>query len=459
MFADPWFGRRDRIPPADDLRTTLIDRAMATHALITPEELAEIHRVGDEMERARPTLEGIAHQGALAGETAVAADREARARLKALKKEEARVGVKSAMPRRRTGAATDIIFVGRGVSGQLNDRRSNLDRLAASGLPLLSTPAELALALGLSIPRLRWLAFHTEAATVSHYIRFTIPKRSGGSRTLAAPHRTLAQAQRWILAQIVSKLPVESPAHGFIARRSILTNAREHASRAIVVNLDLEEFFPSIGFPRVRSVFQRAGYSGAVATILALLCTECPRRLMEYDGVKYFVATGPRGLPQRRCTSPGLSNQVARRLDRRLGGLAGKLGLIYTRYADDLTFSGDGELEGRVGYLMARVRHIAGDEGFAVNEAKSRVLRPNSAQVVTGLVVNARPGVAHEEVRRLRAILHRARNEGLDRQNREGRPDYVGWLRGKIAFVGMARPEVGAALRGELEAVLGRDRS
>ena len=114
-----------------------------------------------------------------------------------------------------------------------------------------------------------------------------------------------------------------------------------------------------------------------MATILALLCTECPRRLMEYDGVKYFVATGPRGLPQGACTSPGLSNQVARRLDRRLGGLAGKLGLIYTRYADDLTFSGDGELEGRVGYLMARVRHIAGDEGFAVNEAKSRVLRPN----------------------------------------------------------------------------------
>ena len=136
LFANPWFGRRDRIPPADDLRTTLIDRAMATHALITPEELAEIHRVGDEMERARPTLEGIEHQGALAGETAVAADREARARLKALKKEEAarrREERDAAKAHRRT---TDIIFVGRGVSGQLNDRRSNLDRLAASGLPL-----------------------------------------------------------------------------------------------------------------------------------------------------------------------------------------------------------------------------------------------------------------------------------------------------------------------------------
>ena len=91
----------------------------------------------------------------------------------------------------------------------------------------------------------------------------------------------------------------------------------------------------------MRSVFQRAGYSPAVATILALLCTECPRRVVEYDGVTYHVATGPRGLPQGACTSPSLSNQVARRLDRRSRGLADKLGITYTRYADDLTFSGD----------------------------------------------------------------------------------------------------------------------
>ncbi len=262
--------------------------------------------------------------------------------------------------------------------------------------------------------------------------------------------------QRFILTEIVSKLPVESHAHGFVSGRNILTNAREHANRAIVVNLDLKDFFPSIGFPRVRQVFKGTGYSPAVATILALLCTECPRRELEYDGVRYFAATGPRGLPQGACTSPGLSNLVARRLDRRLGGLAGKLGITYSRYADDLTFSGDGELEGRVGYSMARVRHIAGDEGFAVNEAKSRVLRRNAAQVVTGLVVNSQPGVARAEVRRLRAILHRARTEGLEPQNREGRRDFVAWLRGKIAFVAMARPEVGERLRGDLESVLGR---
>jgi RNA-directed DNA polymerase len=458
-FANPWFGRRDRIPPADDQRTLLIDRAMATQGLISPETLAEIHRVGDEMELARPSLEGIEHQSQLTAEAAVLADREARSELKARKKAEAakrRHERQTAIELRR---ANDIVFLGRGVSTKLSDRTSDPSRLTAAGLPILSTPVELARALGLTIPRLRWLAFHTEAGTVSHYIRFSIPKKSGGTRTLFRPHRTLANAQRWIFENITSILPVEPPAQGFVTGKSILTNAREHAGRALVVNLDLSDFFPSIGFPRVRSVFERAGYSPAVSTILALMCTECPRCVMEYDGAKYHVATGPRGLPQGACTSPSLSNQVAKRFDRRLSGLASKLGVKYTRYADDLTFSGNSELDCRVGYLMARVRHIAQDEGFIVNEAKSRVLRRNAAQVVTGLVVNDRPGVARTEVRRLRAILHRARREGLAQQNREGRPDFVAWLRGKIAFVSMARPEVGAALRADLDAVLGRLRS
>jgi retron-type reverse transcriptase len=221
--------------------------------------------------------------------------------------------------------------------------------------------------------------------------------------------------------------------------------------------MDLEGFFPNITFPRVRSVFQRLGYSPAAATILALLCTECPRRPVEYAGKVYHVATGPRGLPQGACTSPGLSNQVARKLDKRLGGLARKLGLTYTRYADDLTFSGDGELKQRVGYLMARIRHIAQEEGFAVNEKKSRVLRRSAAQVVTGLVVNDRPGVSRREVRRLRAILHRARTEGLEQQNRENRPNFRAWLLGKIAYVSMARPEIGARLRREFDGLIAKE--
>ena len=453
LLANLWFGRRDLIPPADDERTRLIDRALVTHGILSPEQLAEIHRVGAEMDRARPAEESIRHQAAAVGEAAVRADREEKARIKAQKKAEA-------AERRRLHAeavehrkATDIVYLGRGVSRFLGDRQSDLAALEAAGLPPLSTPAELAEALGLSVSRLRWLAFHAEAATRVHYVTFEVPKKSGGTRRLSAPHKSLASAQRWVMDRIVAPLPVEPHAHGFLTGRSILTNASPHAGRAVVVNMDLEDFFPSVGYRRVRGVFRRAGYSPAVATILALLCTECPRREVAYDGTTYHVATAPRGLPQGASTSPGLSNQVARRLDRRLAGLASKLGATYTRYADDLTFSGDDGLDGKVGYLMARVRHIARDEGFAVNEAKSRVLRRNAAQVVTGLVVNDRPGVPRDEVRRLRAILHRAKAEGLDAQNRQDHPDFRAWLRGKIAYVSMARPEVGGRLLAEFEAL------
>jgi retron-type reverse transcriptase len=452
-LSGPWFGQRDVIPPADDPRTQLIDRALVTHGLLTPHELAEIHRVGDEMERLRPSWAGKQHAIRQAGEAAVRADREERAQLKAQKKAEAAARRRERAEGVAQRRANDIIYLGRDVSARLGQRTSDVAKLEALGLPVLSTPAELAAALGLSVSRLRWLAFHSEVASRVHYVSFTVPKRSGGTRLLSAPHRTLAKAQRWILTNLLNRLPVESPAHGFLSGRSIVTNAGPHAGKAVVVNLDLEDFFPSITFFRVRHVFARLGYSPAVATVLALLCTECPRRTVTYAGQAYHVAVGPRGLPQGACTSPALSNQVARRLDRRLGGLARKLGLTYTRYADDLTFSGGVELNGQVGYVMACVRHVAEDEGFGVNAKKSRVQRRNRAQEVTGLVVNERPGVCRREVRRLRAILHHARREGLDAQNREGRPNFRAWLEGKIAYVGMVRPEVGARLRAELAAL------
>jgi hypothetical protein len=134
-----------------------------------------------------------------------------------------------------------------------------------------------------------------------------------------------------------------------------------------------------------------------------------------------------------------------------LAGLAAKLGITYTRYADDISFSGDADFNPRVGYLMARVRHFAEEEGFTVNTRKSRVQRRNTAQRVTGLVVNDKPSVSRKEIRRLRAILHRARIEGLDRQNRDSRPNFRTWLEGKIAYVSMVRPEVGAKLKTQLQ--------
>lgn len=443
------FDRRDVIPPAGDARTDLIDRAMVGQGLITPEQLKEIHEAGAQMAQLRPKLAGVQ---ALA-QHAVTLDAAERAARKEQKKAAA-----ADKRRRRAEAivhrkATDIVFLGRGVSGGLADRRANVERLTAAGLPVLATPADLAAALQLSIPRLRWLAFHSEAPALTHYVRFTIPKKSGGTRELAAPHRDLARCQEWIRLEILDRVPLHDAAHGFVRGRSTMSNAVPHVRRGVVVNADLRDFFPSITFPRVKGVFQQLGYSPAVATILALLCTECPRQAVRYAGRELFVATGPRGLPQGASTSPALSNLTARGLDARLSGLARKLGWDYTRYADDLTFSTSGEPAAKTAWVLARLRHIAGEENFEVNEKKTRVQRPNQAQTVTGIVVNHRPNAPRELVRRLRAILHRAKKEGLAAQNRDKIPHFEAWLGGMISYVHMVNPKRGAELKAEFEAV------
>lgn len=458
LWGNAFFGRRDLIPPATDERTMLVDRGMVAGGILSPEQLAEIHRVGAEMDLVRPDISATRMQASRAGNAAVDEDRAARAAVKAKKKEEAARKKERRAAEVADRRANDIIYLGRGVSSRLHQRDSNVEKLQQLELPMLATPADVAAALAITIPQLRWLAFHTDVASRTHYIHFAIPKRSGGTRMLSAPHRKLATVQKWILRSILDKLPVESAAQGFVKGRSILTNAREHVGQQVVLNLDLEGFFPSIAFPRVRSVFQRCGYSPCVATILALLCTEAPRKQVQYTGQTYFVATGPRALPQGACTSPALSNQVTRRLDKRLQGLARRLQLSYTRYADDITLSGNAELKEKVGYTMARVRHITDDEGFVVNEAKSRALRQNTAQEVTGLVVNKRPGVPRKVVRRLRAILHNAQTTGLAAQNREGRTHFNSWLQGMISFVTMSQPELGAKMNSELQPLLSDER-
>jgi retron-type reverse transcriptase len=439
------FGRRDRIPPADDPRTKLIDRAMVGQGFITPEQLAQIHEVGTQYDAARPDYAQVA----AAAQAAVARSKEERARLKAEKKAAAarkREERAAAIAQRK---ATDIVYLGRGVSGGLADRRSDVEKLTAAGLPVLATPADVAAALGVPVPRLRWLAFHADAATVDHYVRFPVPKKSGGERWLASPHRDLAAAQRWVLEHVLAKPPSHDAAHGFVPGRSTVTNARPHAGAAVVVNLDLRDFFPSITFPRVEGAFRHLGYSPAVAAILALLCTEAPRTRVEYAGRPYFVAAGPRSLPQGACTSPALSNLVARRLDARLSGLARRMGWTYTRYADDLTFSTtDAEqAKANVGYVLARVRHVAQDESFAVNEAKTRVLKPSARQAVTGLVVNRGVAAPRKLRRQLRAVLHDARKTGRLTVRAAPGVDPAGWVHGMLGYVSMANPAQGEKLR------------
>jgi hypothetical protein len=450
-YRTAWIGRVDTIPPQTDERTALIDRGLVLRGLLTELELAEIHRVGDLWLRHADADKLAAAVAAKSGDEAVDQLRAERAKKKVQKVAEAaarRQARAEAVARRR---AEDITFLGRGGSRGLADRRANVELLERAGLPVLSTPAELARAMGLSVPRLRWLAFHAEVSARPHYVYFEIPKRSGGVRRLAAPHEALKAAQRWILTELLSKVPVEPEAHGFLAGRSVVTNARPHVGQAVVVNVDVRDFFPTISYRRVRGLFQSLGYSPAVATVLGLLCTEPPRREVTFQGVRTFVAAGERCLPQGAPTSPAISNLIARRLDRRLRGRLGRKGWVYTRYADDLSFSAKDFDRGRLGFLHASIRHVLEDEGFAPNPKKGRVQSRGGRQEVTGVVVNDRPTIRRDEVRRLRAVLHQAKHTGLEAQNREQHPDFRRYLEGRIAWVTMVDPVKGAKLKAALE--------
>ncbi len=454
-YKTAWIGRTDVIPPESDERTALIDRGLELRGFLSRPELVEIHRVGDLWLRHKDgarLAESIANRNV---EEALAQQRIAHQAEKQKKKDEAA----QARAKKAEGVARrkrdDIVFLGRGVSRGLADRRSHVEKLEAAGLPILSSPADLARALELEVKKLRFLSFHAEAQRHVHYSQFEVPKRSGGVRLLSAPKPDLAKAQQWILENVLEKLPVERNAHGFVKERSTVTNARPHAGKSIVINQDLVDFFPTITFPRVRGVFSRAGYSPAVATILALLTTESPRVRATYGGFEYHVAIGARGLPQGACTSPALSNQVAIKLDRRLHGYAVKHGFTYTRYADDLTFSAGPDGEENVAKLLATLHHIARGEGFTIHPDKGRIQRSSKRQTVTGIVVNEahKLGVPREDVRLIRAILHNAKKTGLSGQNRDLQPTFEAWLRGKIAYICMVDRARGQQLARELDAL------
>ena len=330
------------------------------------------------------------------------------------------------------------------------------ERRRDNELPALPDVQALAMAVEVQIPRLRWLVYHREVDTGTHYRRWTVPKRDGGARLISAPKPDLKRIQRWIARSITEHLPVHGAAHGFLAGRSTVTNAAVHSGASVVIKLDLRDFYPSITLPRVKGVFRKAGYGEQVATVLALLCTEPPREELVIDSITYHVAVGPRSLPQGAPTSPSITNTLALRLDSRMAGLARKLGLRYTRYADDLTFSWHEGAKAPVGKVIDAVRRIAADEGFAVHEKKTRIMRSGRRQKVTGLVVNgagkngagAPPArVPRTLVRQLRAAIHH-REHG-----RPGKGESLDVLRGWAAYVYMTDPVKGRSFLDRLAAL------
>ncbi|MFL5347807.1 MAG: reverse transcriptase family protein [Hyalangium sp.] len=336
------------------------------------------------------------------------------------------------------------------------------ERAKANGLPELDSAEALAKALGLTVSRLRWFAFHREVDTGTHYVSWQIPKRDGGQRTITAPKKELKAAQRWVLTNVVERLPVHGAAHGFVAGRSILTNALAHRGAEVVVKVDVKDFFPSVTWPRVKGLLRKGGLPESAATLLSLLATEAPREQIQFRGKLLYVAKGPRALPQGAPTSPALTNALCLKLDKRVSAMAKRLGFIYTRYADDLTFSwrrakgakGKTQADAPVALLLARVKSILEAEGFTLHPDKTRVLRKGTQQRVTGLVVNEAPEgvpaarVPREVVRRLRAAIH---NREKGKPGKEG--ESLAQLKGMAAFIHMTDPAKGRAFLQRLEAL------
>jgi hypothetical protein len=217
------------------------------------------------------------------------------------------------------------------------------------------------------------------------------------------------------------------------------------------MKFDIKDFYPTVTWRRVKGLLRRAGISEQLATLMALICTESPRVETVTHGKTYFVATGPRSLPQGAPTSPSITNALCLRLDARLSGLATKLGARYTRYADDLAFSWHGDTPAEIGSLMKAVGAIVRAEGFSVHPKKTRVMRSGARQTLTGMVLNTAPEgrplarVARTRVRELRAAI---KNREL---GRPGKGESLEQLKGLCAFVMMADRARGSQLMARVD--------
>jgi hypothetical protein len=328
------------------------------------------------------------------------------------------------------------------------------ERLARHSFPVLRTPPQIAHWLELPMGRLAWLVHRYSADSrpqserEAHYHYRWLNKRRGGRRLIESPKRTLKAAQRRILREILNKVPPHNAAHGFSAGRSILTNARPHVKQAVLVKFDLANFYPSVTFARVTAIFRSLGYSREAAIWLARLTTSAlpaniPFVKEEPSAVLPYLK---RHLPQGAPTSPALANLSAYSLDVRLSGLARSFGATYTRYADDLTFSGPQRFGTSLRDFIPLVSQVVRQERFRLNVSKRKVLRSTGALVVTGVVVNEKLNVSRREFDRLKAVLTNCVRRGAASQNKAGHPHFAAHLRGRIAQLTQLNPARGARL-------------
>jgi len=239
-----------------------------------------------------------------------------------------------------------------------------------------------------------------------YYRTAYVPKRSGGSRRLHVPDSDTKALQRRILRRLLARLKAHEAACGFERGQSIVDNALPHVGQAVVVRMDIVDFFPSTSADRVKSYFLRIGWNEEAAALLTKLTTD--------DG----------GLPQGAPTSPRLSNLVNYILDARLSALAARRGAVYTRYADDITFSFTEDRPKRARGIIQTASRILKHQGYHIHKRKKlHVRRRHQRQEVTGLVVNDRVQLPRPRRRWLRAVKHRletGRSASLNRSQLDG---------------------------------------
>ena len=299
-----------------------------------------------------------------------------------------------------------------------------------------------------------------------HYTYRWVAKRSGGYRLLEIPKMRLRQLQRKLLRELLEYVPPHEAAHGFRSRHSCKTNAEPHVGHDVVIRMDLQDFFISIGRARIEGMFRMFGYPEKAAQAFAGLCTtRVPASLFRMrDDAKYDFELPQTSwllrkrllsphLPQGAPTSPALANLCAFNLDLRLHAAVEAMDGHYTRYADDLTFSGGKQLARGANRFIELIARIVQDEGYAVNFRKTKVMLASRRQQVTGIVVNRKLNLSRRECDQLKATLNNCVRLGPSSQNRRGLEDFHGHMAGRIAHLTAINPARGLKLKALFDSV------
>jgi RNA-directed DNA polymerase len=253
------------------------------------------------------------------------------------------------------------------------------------------------------------------------YREFKIKKKSKGYRKINEPLPSLKEIQKWILKNILYNLKVSRFSKAFIPGSTIKDNAKFHKGQKIVLAIDLKDFFNSIKFIEIYRIFKKAGYTNSLSVLLSKLCT--------------LNDSLPQGAP----TSPYLSNLVFNSLDNRISGFCTKRKIRYTRYADDLTFSGDFN----PGMIIKFVKNVIKTKNLKINKKKIREMKRHERQEITGIVVNEKLQAPRNYRKEIRKEIYFIKKFGLEshiERRKLTKANYVNHLLGKINFVHYINP-------------------